>query len=154
MAGTRFSLLIFLITQIVIDLEPLYYLMTDQSPAHRFWLPSSERPFWLSRWRASCLSCGKRRSRSLLDPRESLPDNIWLGALLGTWTHVLLNSVVHLDVAIFGPFHASHPLYGWLEWEAMDRLCLALARDGGSVLWYRRRQSVVVSDAATSGRRS
>lgn len=44
----------------------------------------------------------------------------WLGAFLGTFTHVLLDMIVHSDVQPFTPFTTGNPFYiegshGWLS---------------------------------------
>jgi len=55
---------------------------------------------------------------------------ISVGALVGTWSHVLLDSIVHLDVRLFAPFNDALPFYGLLEWEQVNLLCIVSAAVG------------------------
>jgi membrane-bound metal-dependent hydrolase YbcI (DUF457 family) len=65
---------------------------------------------------------------------------IVLGSVVGAWSHVLLDSIVHLDVKPFAPFKDVTSLYGLLEWEQMSWLCFTCAV-AGVVLRYINAQS-------------
>ena len=64
------------------------------------------------------------------------PSKPWLyGALFGAWSHVLMDALVHSDVAPFGPFINSNPLYMNLHLE-LSILC-AVVLSYYLALWVR-----------------
>jgi membrane-bound metal-dependent hydrolase YbcI (DUF457 family) len=74
------------------------------------------------------------------------PAAIWIGALLGGLSHVLLDSLVYPEIRLFWPFSTAAPLFGRLTIEQVTGLCLAaglagLLLVGFRVYWeYRRRR--------------
>jgi membrane-bound metal-dependent hydrolase YbcI (DUF457 family) len=47
-----------------------------------------------------------------------------VGALIGTWSHVLLDSIMHPDVRPFAPFNDANPLLGLVSLEAFHLACV------------------------------
>ena len=106
----RFSLFLFLSLQVVIDLESLYNLIRQRYPVHRFLhtfvgagllaVGSSVLLFpMISRFRQKN---GHSKSRLFL----------WLlaNALFATWSHVMLDGIMHRDAKPFWPFTDRNPL--------------------------------------------
>jgi membrane-bound metal-dependent hydrolase YbcI (DUF457 family) len=54
----------------------------------------------------------------------------WLGAatgaFLGTFSHVLLDSMVHADVQPWAPFSESNVLLGTIDFGALQLLCIGV----------------------------
>ena len=48
------------------------------------------------------------------------------GAFVGTYSHVLLDSIMHPDVRLMYPFREVNDLVGIISVEKLDALCLAL----------------------------
>ncbi len=117
-APHRFGLLAFCAANVLIDIEPLYYALTRQYPLHRFWhtfvgaaiigLLTTLLFFWLA-WIRQKLRVNLRWLNA-----EFHPTAIGLGGLSGAFSHVLLDSLVHEDMAPFAPFSSENPFLGVL----------------------------------------
>ncbi|GIV63145.1 MAG: metal-dependent hydrolase [Chloroflexota bacterium] len=115
----HFGFLAFCTANILIDVEPLYYILTGQYPLHRFFhtLPGAIIVslctvvlFWILKIAWAWLGWGNRLTRF-----EFKPSAVWLGALSGTISHVFLDSIVHGDVHPFSPFSQANPFLGWFS---------------------------------------
>jgi hypothetical protein len=106
------------LTQVLIDLEPLYYLSRHEPPLHRFWHTYVGATVLLAlvlavgkpvcAW-ALRLKLGRWR---LFSETASIS---WLatvsGAGLGAYSHVLLDSVMHADIRPFAPLTDANPFF-------------------------------------------
>jgi hypothetical protein len=115
-ASGHFSFTIFAFTQILIDLEVLFYFTQNAGHLHRHlhtYLGAaivagvgvvSGRPIcqWLLKKWNSHLS-PKQKQWLYVEPQISLKASIW-GAVLGAYSHILLDSVMHGDMQPFLPF--------------------------------------------------
>ena len=61
------------------------------------------------------------------------------GAFVGTYSHLLLDGIVHPDVSagLFWPYRVESHLYGLLSWDEMTWLCLGMGAVGLVVLLLR-----------------
>ncbi len=132
LCGKRLSLLSFLASQVVIDLEPLYYMMRHQWLVHRMThtLLGAAVVAGLVVSMMALIRQMPRLQSMTTDDGECSLWGISVGALVGTWSHVLLDSIVHLDVRLFAPFNDALPFYGLLEWEQVNLLCIVSAAVG------------------------
>jgi hypothetical protein len=135
-AGNSFSLLIFGFTQIAMDIQPLVHLLRGEGVMHgishsylgatvigvvavvvgrpicnlilRTWKPEPEHRFenWL-------------RGADIISWRAAI-----FTAFLGTYSHVLIDSMIHGDVLPFAPFSAYNPLLGTVSFDAMHMICV------------------------------
>jgi membrane-bound metal-dependent hydrolase YbcI (DUF457 family) len=108
---TRLSLLSFLLAQVVIDLEPLSYMIMDQWPLHRM-----AHTLLGATGVAGVVICMMTLIRQVPRVRSMATDSgefslagICVGALVGTWSHVLLDSIVHRDVRLLAPSTMPRP---------------------------------------------
>lgn len=155
LAGERFSLVAFGLAQVVIDIEPLLGLINDWPVLHGWThsligatalglataaiTPLAARPLlkvWNAIWRREQLHgfCESARVSWLA---------AFSGALLGAWTHVLLDGVMHNDLLPFWPWSAQRPWLHAISVETLHLACVALAVPGVVVwLWrgWRRQQ--------------
>jgi hypothetical protein len=143
------SFLAFCTANVLIDVEPLYYMLTHQERLHRFfhtyvgaslvalgtfalflagrwfanrlWLPN---PF---RWQASSLLA------------------VALGAATGTYSHIVLHSVMHSDITPFAPYSDANPLFRVISLPALHWLCLG---SGAVALFILGVKKVVVGQNA------
>ena len=67
------------------------------------------------------------------------------GALLGTYSHVILDGLVHSDVKPFSPWSESNPLLHLMSGVKVQWLCVALAVVGSAILYIRRIRGVRVA---------
>ncbi len=132
LCGKRVSLLSFLGAQVLIDLEPLCYMLMDQWPVHRMahTLLGATVVAGVVVCMMALIGQVRRPQYRTIDGAEFSLAGISLGALVGTWSHVVLDSMVHLDVRPFAPFNDALPFYGLLEWEQVNLLCVVSAAIG------------------------
>ena len=61
--------------------------------------------------------------------------------MLGTFSHLLLDALMHGDMTPLWPFSAANPLYELTTYEQVEWLCLGAGVLGGG-LWVWRRYRV------------
>lgn len=145
-----FSLMVFGWTQILIDLEPLYGMLTDREQLHG----------WSHTWIGATLiallaaASGKYLGAwglRLLQLPQFLPIT-WgaalAGALLGGWSHILLDSIMHFDIQPLRPFSIANGLRQLVSVEMLHWFCLATAALGAALFFWRHGNPFVRDDAA------
>lgn len=153
--GRHFSLAVFAFAQVGMDLEVLVRILRRDEVRHglshtylgaavlglvsvvvgrpicrwllSFWPPAPGRPFltWLRG-----------------DPRIPWPAAV-CGAFVGTYSHVLLDSVMHADMGPLTPFTDRNALLSAISLEALHLLCLVAGVVGmiglaADYVWLRR----------------
>ena len=141
----KFSFIIFCFVQVVTDCETAYYIVTAQYPLHR-WFHTYLGGTLVA---VACVFIGVPLTNLvvtwLLGTRVRSPFRpiSWkagfYGALLGSYSHVLLDSIVHPDVHPFRPFTTANPFYGALSFHGIELLCLTLGLVGLVWLMWRWR---------------
>jgi hypothetical protein len=135
-AGGAFSLTVFGFAQVAMDVEPLVHLLRGEGVVHGYshtylgatlvgvFVVLAGRPLcqWLlNGWRPDPAD---RFLTWLRGPgRISWPAAAG-AAFLGTYSHVLLDSMIHADVRPFAPFGEGNPLQGLVSFGAMHLLCV------------------------------
>jgi hypothetical protein len=141
-APKRVSFLAFCSANVLIDFESLYNLVTHQYPVHRFlhtYIGAT-----LAAIAIVLLFRGARR----VAPRMRLPDlfrwqeltlaQVVVGAALGAWSHVLLDSIMHPDMAPLAPFSHANTALGVVSLSVLHWFCVASAVIALLVLGIRR----------------
>jgi membrane-bound metal-dependent hydrolase YbcI (DUF457 family) len=140
LAGDHFSFLVFGGAQVLMDIEPgirrLMGSAMHHGPAHTLlgasvigaiaaisgkpiselclrWLNVTHRPLT---WRASAV-----------------------GAFVGTYSHVLLDAVVHSDLTPFAPWSSANPLFGVVSVSCVYVSCVVSGLVGAALVVARRR---------------
>lgn len=137
-APRHLSFTVFGFSQVLIDLEPLYYILRHEAIVHRFFhtyvgatlvglaAVVLGRPVcqWLL-WLALRLWHGKRQApdATRAASRISLGAAV-AGAFAGVYSHVVLDSIMHADIRPFAPFSQANPLFRVLSLGALHQLCL------------------------------
>jgi hypothetical protein len=137
----RFSFAAFIATQVVIDVETIYWILRDAWPVHRVLhtLPGgalagalvacATAPLLppLARWLAKRLPsiAGVVRARPHHLAAESRMGAALLGGLIGGVSHALLDGVMHLDIQPFRPLTTSNPLLNAVSLPALHLACTA-----------------------------
>ncbi len=146
----HFSIIVFGLTQIAIDVEVLRYLMRGEYPLHRFWhtylgatmiavvftllgKPSSQ---WIKiLWNRIAPKNGA------INLSVSVPTT-WLasfmGAFIGTYSHILLDSLYHGDMKPLHPWSEANHLYGLVSPHSVEVACVLLGIAG--LAWYFAKQ--------------
>jgi membrane-bound metal-dependent hydrolase YbcI (DUF457 family) len=135
---SRASFLAFAATNVLIDAESLYNMVTAQPRIHTFfhtYLGSTLAAaaivvaYLPARWMAL-----KLPPWPVLAWRRLSVTAVLLGALVGAWSHVLFDSVMHGDITPLAPFSNANGLYHIIPLEALHLLCVAAGIVG--VGWY------------------
>ena len=149
-AGRHFSITVFGLSQIAMDVEPLYHMLRDEGIIHgfshtflgatligfltvlagrpicqmllQFWTPDPGDPFlkWL-------------RGPQII----SWPTTI-VSAFIGTYSHVLIDSLVSSDVQPFAPFSDWNPMLGTISMGPLQMVLIGTGILGfiGMVIVY------------------
>jgi membrane-bound metal-dependent hydrolase YbcI (DUF457 family) len=154
-AGRRFSLIAFGIAQVAMDIEPLVGLVRDSDvlhgPTHTYLAalpiaafvalvaPAICRPL-LRRWNREL---AHHRLGWLAEPDAPAPGAVLVGAFAGTLSHVLLDSIMHADIAPLAPWSGANVLRGAIAIDALNQACVVSGLLGGAawlaLAWRRRR---------------
>lgn len=130
----------------LIDLEPILLFLFTGEPAHRFFhtLPGATLAALAAVWpgRIACASWLRFWNRQLspaqarwlgcepsINTRQAL-----VGALLGAWSHLILDMAMHVDVRPLWPAIGTNPWHGWMSVDGLHLLCAAAAL-AGLALW-------------------
>jgi len=140
-----FSLSIFTLVQVLIDIESLYNLINGYHPVHAFFhsylgasiigvigvvlgKPIIEQTFKI--W--NFLLHKKPASRLYIGPKIPLKSSI-IGSFVGVYSHVLLDSIMHSDIRPLAPFSETNLVYQIIAILPLHALCFSLGIIG--VFW-------------------
>jgi membrane-bound metal-dependent hydrolase YbcI (DUF457 family) len=157
--GTRFSFLTFAMAQVALDIEPLLGLWRGAERLHGVThtylaalgiaaavavsAPLLCRPL-LRRWHHELRFY---RLNWLIEQETFTALAVSTGAVFGTMSHVLLDSLMHSDVTPFAPWSNANPLHGALSFAALQWLCLATGAVGAAGwLAQKWRQRTAIAD--------
>lgn len=141
-AGRHFSLISFGLAQVAMDIEPLIGLWRGDwelhGTSHTYWaalviaaavtlLARAIQPPVLRHWNRELAWHGGRRFQ---EPESAALLPLLAGALTGTLSHVVLDSVMHADTRPLAPWSDANGLYGILSTTILDLSCLILGLAG------------------------
>jgi membrane-bound metal-dependent hydrolase YbcI (DUF457 family) len=133
-----FSLMVFGWTQVVMDLQPLIVLITGEGHLHGF----SHTYLGASLIAAFCALSGLYLTRTAFSHafpagqiNLSWPVAI-ISAFIGSFSHVLLDSLMHADVQPFYPLSLSNSFLHAISVEALHKICMYSGLVGGACLFY------------------
>ena len=141
-APKHISFLAFCSANVLIDIEPLYYMLTGQYPLHRFFhtyigatiiMLATALTFFIALKLAS-----RVRVPNLLQWQSLKPLAIWLGAATGSYSHIVFDSVMHTDIAPLSPFSKTNVLYQLIPLGELHLFCLFSAFLGLVILGIRQ----------------
>ncbi len=121
-APRQVSFLAFCAANVVIDVESLYNLVQGRQPVHAFlhtYIGAS-----LVALALVLAFSGARRAGLAWLPGLTLR-RVAIGALLGAWTHVLLDSVMHADIRPLLPWSAGNELWRVVSLAVLHGGCVA-----------------------------
>lgn len=138
-APRQLSFLAFCAANVLIDLEPLYYMLTGQYPLHR-WLHT-----YLGATLITMLTLGLFVSARKLSARFGIacgwlqlpPGPLWAGAAAGAYTHIVLDSVMHADIQPLAPFSHANALFQMIPVTTLHVWCMCAAVAGILVMALR-----------------
>ncbi len=116
--GKRFCLLAFAISQIIIDLESLYYLIQDAYPVHRFFHT------YIGATIIILLTIFLTKYILKILKVEINQAAIAFASILGAYSHIVLDSIMHSDIKPFYPFSESNHLLKIIDIYSLHELCI------------------------------
>lgn len=139
-APKHFSWTIFALSNVLIDLEPVVLFLLIRAPEHPWlhtlpgalgvaaivalfgrqgceyflqWWNRQLAPGWQTRWLLVVPSISKTTA--------------WLSALVGTLSHIALDSIMHADVEALWPIISGNAIQGAISLGSLHALCVAAA---------------------------
>ncbi|MCC6744816.1 MAG: DUF4184 family protein [Acidobacteria bacterium] len=143
-----FSMIGFIATQVLIDCETLYYLITRQYPIHRTFhtfAGSAVAALVLAGLLIGIAAASARYvGKGAVSPRlaatlggEVSKAGLVVGCLVGGASHTLLDGIFHRDVWPFAPWHQGTPFFSIVGPGDLQLLCVAAGLIGVVVLGVR-----------------
>lgn len=129
----RFSLMVFGWSQIVMDIEPLVAMMRDKGELHGLSHTVLGATVLGLLSAISGKYLGEVGLRIIREPSH-LPIHwkiSFLSAFIGTYSHILLDSIMHAEMMPGRPFSTVSPLYGIISIDTLHMLCFGSAAIGG-----------------------
>ena len=87
-------------------------------------------------------SNGQAQTKWLTSEEKSSKISAWSGALIGAWSHLLLDSFMHADIKPLSPFSDANILLGTINLALLHSLCLASGVLGMSAIFYNRLKKI------------
>jgi membrane-bound metal-dependent hydrolase YbcI (DUF457 family) len=138
-APRHISFLAFCGGNVLVDVEPLYFMLTHQHPIHRFFHTYVGATV-AAAIVVALFSLARKLVPRLLDKFGLCTlsvRSVTLGAILGTYSHVLLDSLMHADMEPFAPFSDANPLLGAVFLNTLHGFCLVAGVVGAVVIGVR-----------------
>lgn len=137
-APRRFSLVIFGLSQVVIDVEPLVGLFSGATVLHGF----SHTLTGATLVALASVLLGRPLCERLLGSLNGRPTPIgataaWTGAFVGTYSHLVLDGMMHFDMKPFAPLTDANPMLGTMSVLGIYVFCVVSAVVGGLALQWR-----------------
>jgi len=149
----HFSIIVFGLAQIAIDLEVLWHMARQEYPLHAFWhtylgatvlsviLTLGGKPLsqWIKRlWNSIAARC---RDADLAVSTHTSWLASFTGASIGSYSHILLDSIFHPDLEPLKPWADTNGLFGLISPHALEIACVALGIAG--LVWFFRQHARV-----------
>lgn len=145
LAPRRISFLAFCAANVVVDIEPLYYMLTHQYPLHRFFHTFVGVSVAIALTVALFIGLQKVAAKIRFIPNlfgwkslALLP--VVIGAVLGGYTHIVLDGLMHGDIRPLAPFSSANPFQGQVSLEALHWFCIYAGAFGLATVAIRKLQ--------------
>jgi hypothetical protein len=135
----KFSWSVFCLTNILIDLEPITCFLITLEPRHMFFhtiigatlvgviAATHGRKYCemaIGIWNEELK--GNLERKWLTFDRHISKTGAWAGALIGAWSHLLLDSIMHYDIKPLSPFTDENKLLNFINLDWLHAICLGL----------------------------
>ena len=151
MIPKRFSWSVFTLTNVLIDLDPILSFVITLNPSHGFihtifgstlmaiisaTYGRQLCEFLVIQWNNELKG---KEIKWLSGDTKISPNSAWIGALVGAWSHLFLDSFMHHDIRPLYPFTDKNILLGQISILNLHIACTASALLGLLFYWIRRR---------------
>ena len=127
---SAFSLMVFGWTQILMDLQPLFAMVTGHGPLHGIThtvlgatcIGAIAAP--TGKYAAQFVWRFVQEGHTAMRPLSISWGVAIVSALIGSYSHVLLDAIMHTDLHPLAPMSKANPLLGWISIGLLHRLCL------------------------------
>ena len=149
-APKHFSWSVFTLTNILIDCEPLYYHFTEGMLSHKFFHSIIGASIVV----VICATLGKplcEHGLKLWNNSLAPEDNKWLGsgieinhlsawiaAIIGAYSHLVLDSIMHVDIKPLVPFTDENQLLGVIDITNLYLICIGLLVVGAVIYFFKK----------------
>ena len=148
----HFSIVVFGLTQIALDLEVLRHMARHEYPFHTFWhtylgativavaLAAVGKPAsqWIKAiWNRIAAKC---RDADLTVSTPTTWTAAFTGASIGAYSHILLDSLFHPDITPMQPWSPINPLRGVVAPHAVEIVCVFMGIIG--LVWFFGREQI------------
>lgn len=133
-APRKFSWAVFVLVNVLIDVEPITYFLITLNPEHRFFhtiigatLIAVLAAVYGRRFCELAISIWNSEIKSKWLIADISISNVaaWSGALIGAWSHLLLDSFMHDDIKPLSPFTDNNVLLGTIPIATLHTICVA-----------------------------
>lgn len=141
-APRQISFLAFCAANVLIDIEPLHGMLTQQPRLHGFFHT------WVGATLVAAATVALFAGCRWVGRRGWLPDPFrWqalglravaVGSAVGTYSHIVFDSIMHSDITPFAPFSDANPLRHVVSLATLHGACLAAGAAGLLLLGVRR----------------
>ncbi len=114
MARQRFSLAAFIVSQIFVDVETAWNFFTHAPRLHT----------WFHSFAGSLIPAALTVLALQIYSQRIRWSTLILSALVGVWSHVILDGIMHKDARPFMPFSSSNPFLGTWSVLTLHLVCV------------------------------
>src|SRR5262245_41990784 len=136
-APRRIDFFAFCAANVLTDVEPLVHMLRGEHPAHGLFHGCSGATITAAVTAIAFLAARRARPERFRWLAPGTPP-VALGAVLGAWSHVVLDGIMHTSVRPFTPFSDARPFYVPGSGDAVRAVCVAAAIAGALALVLRR----------------
>jgi hypothetical protein len=126
-----FSLIVFVLVQVIIDCETLYHLLKHEQPLHQL------LHTYLGSNLAVIAAVFVYRPLHNFFIGELTFEATLISAIIGAYSHVFLDSIMHLDVKPWVPFRSTNTMWHIIEVGHLHLLCIYCGLAGIGILILR-----------------
>ena len=135
-----FSLMVFGWAQVVMDLQPLFVLLTGEGHLHGFSHTYAGATLLaiFSALSGKYLSELGLKLMGITNKHNPIQITWWVAfssAFIGTYTHVVLDSIMHSDVEPFFPLSQANNMLGFISVGQLHQFCLYSALVGVAIYY-------------------
>lgn len=136
------SFLSFCASNVLIDIEPLYYMLTGQYPLHRFFHTYIGAAI-ITVSTVFIFTMALKLAQKIKMPNVfgwknlTFPSIFW-GSFIGSYSHIIFDSIMHSDIVPLSPFSDSNPMYRIISLQNLHWFCIFSCLFGLIVLGIRR----------------